>query len=148
MSLRRTYKTDKLAEVKGVRVVVGINEFNKGEMAITLSRMSRSNTAYTTAMEAATRDHAGDIAAGTMDEKLADDLMRGVFADVILLGWENIPLFDITGEEADKGSVAEFTKANALKLFDELPDVYDNWEGRAKKASTFREVAREKNAKN
>lgn len=148
MSLRKTFKTDKTAEVEGVEIEVGVNEFNNNPITIRLARMSRSNKRYTKRLELVTRPHQSAIQNESLDNELAAKMMREVFVDTVLLGWGNVPKFDLTGIDADKDKELEFTRDNALALFTELPDLYDDWEDRAKKSASFREKTMEDAAGN
>lgn len=147
MGLRKTFKTDAAKEVAGVEIPVAVNEHNGKPITITISRMSRSNKRYTKALEEATRPHSAAIANETLDNELGNKLLREVFVDTVLLGWSNLPKSDLTGVDTDTEELP-FSRENALALFDEMPDLYDDWEGRAKKASNFRETIREGNAGN
>lgn len=144
MSLRKIYATDAKKETNGVRIEVGINEHNGKAMAITVSRMSRNNQKYQQAFTEKFDPHMTAIQADAMDEMLARKLVRELFVDEILHGVENVPLSDLTGKDEDNSAVMEYTRENVLALFEKYPDVYDDWEGRAKKASNFREAAKEK----
>lgn len=143
MSLRNTYKTDNAKETNGVRVVVGVNEFTGDEMAINVSRMSKSNKIYAKAAEKKFSPHTAAIQNETIPEALAARLMKELFVEVILHGWEGFSLYELTGNDDDKLTPLEYNSDNAMKLFAELPDVYDAWEAQAKKAANFREAERE-----
>ncbi|WLJ71194.1 hypothetical protein [Sphingomonas phage Birtae] len=147
MSLRGTFKTDKTKEVEGVEIPVGMNDHNKLPITIRISRMSRSNKRYTKALEEATRPHSSAINNETLDNEIGSRILQEVFVDTVLLGWGNLPKSDLTGNDEDTDELP-FSRENALALFEELPDLYDDWESRAKKASTFRESERSKSAKN
>lgn len=147
MSLRKTFKTDKTAEVEGVEVAVAMNDHNNEPIFIRISRMGTTNKRYTKALNKVTQPHQAAIQNGAMDNDLARKMLQEVFVDTILLGWKNLPKSELTGDEADKDEL-EFTRENALALFDEMPDLYDDWEGRAQKASSFREQEREASAGN
>lgn len=138
-SLRKTFKTDKNAEIKGVKVPIGINEHNNREMSITLTRMTRTNKKYAQALDEATRPHQAAIQAETINDDFALKMLQGVFADTILLGWDNIPKSELTGNDDDTDELL-FTRENVMALFEEMPDLYQDWKGRAEKAATFREV--------
>lgn len=147
MSLRKTFKTDHAAEVNGVWVPVGMNEHNSKPIEIHISRMSKANKRYTKALEAATRPHMAAIQNESMDNDLGAKLLQEVFVDTILLGWKNLPKSELTGNDGDKAELP-FNRENALALFAELPELYDDWEDRAKKAANFREAQQEVAAKN
>lgn len=147
MGLRRNFKTDPTRENEGVEIEVDINEHNKQPIKIRIARMSKSNKRYSKRLEEVTRPHQSAIANETLDEGLGNKLLREVFVDTILLGWSNLPKSELTGVETDTDELP-FSRENALSLFEELPDVYDDWEARAKKNSNFREEARKAAAKN
>lgn len=147
MSLRKTFKTDKTAEVEGVEVAVAMNDHNNEPIFIRISRMGTTNKRYTKALNKVTQPHQAAIQNGAMDNDLARKMLQEVFVDTILLGWKNLPKSELTGNEDDKDEL-EFTRENALALFEEMPDLYDDWESRAQKASSFREQEREVSAGN
>lgn len=70
-----------------------------------------------------------------------------MFIDTILLGWDNLPKSELTGNDEDT-ELLDFTPENAQALFDEMPDLYNDWESRAQKAAAFREAEREVSAGN
>lgn len=158
MALRKTFLTDKKLEADGVEVPVAINEYNGEPVTITISRMGTVNKRYTKAIDNATKPHQSAIQNGSMDNDLARKLVQGVFADTVLLGWNNLPASDLNGHDLDwaaeeSGRVADseplpFSKENALALFELMPDLYDDWEKRATQAASFREQGREVNQGN
>lgn len=147
MSLRKTFKTDKTAEIEGVEVEVAVNEHNGRPITIRLARMSTTNKRYTKELDRVTKPHMAAIQNDAMDNDLARKMLQKVFVDTILLGWSNLPKSELTGNAEDTEDL-EFTADNAMALFDEMPDLYDDWEGRAKKAAAFREAEKEKSAGN
>lgn len=142
MSLRKTFKTDHVAETEGVWLDVAVNDHNGKPIRVKLSRMSSSNKRYTAELNKVTKPHQSAIQNDSMDNELARKMLRQVFVNTILLDWDNLPKSDLTGNPADVEPL-EFTRENALALFDEMPDLYDDWESRAMKASVFREAERE-----
>ena len=147
MSLRKTFKTDKTAEIEGVEVDVAVNDHNGKPIKIRIARMSTSNKRYTKELNRVTKPHQAAIQNDAMDESLARRMLQEVFVDTILLGWSNLPKSELTGDDADTEEL-EFNRDNALALFDEMPDLYNDWESRAQKAAAFRESEREANAGN
>jgi hypothetical protein len=147
MGLRKNFATDRALENDGVEIDVDINEHNNLPIKIRVARMSKSNKRYAKRLEEATRPHQSAIANETLDQELGSKILREVFVDSILLGWSNLPKSELTGDPKETADLP-FNRENALKLFEELPDVYDDWEARAKKAANFREAERTSNAKN
>lgn len=147
MSLRKTFKTDTRAEVEGVEIEVGMNDHNNLPITIRIARMSKANKKYTKRLEAVTRPHQSAINNESLDNDVAAKLMQNVFVDTILLGWNNLPKSELTGIDTDSDDLP-FTRDNALALFAELPDMYDDWEDRAKKSAAFREADKDAAAGN
>lgn len=139
MSLYNQFETNKEAEVEGVEVEYGANA-DKTVPKFRISRMSKANKKYTKALERATRPHRRAIELETMNNDLAERLFMGVFVDTVLLGWSNV--------QDREGKNIAFNKENALKLFTDLPELYDDLQEKAKKASLFREEAIEEEAGN
>lgn len=147
MGLRKNFKTDVTLENEGVEIQVDMNEHNNQPILIVVSRMGKTNKRYAKQLEEVTRPHQTAIANETLDNDLGAQLLREVFVDTVLLGWSNLPKSELTGDPKDTADLP-YTRENALALFAEMPDLYDDWEARAKKASNFREAARKANAKN
>lgn len=141
MSLRKTFKTDQRAETEGVEVEVAVNDHNNEPIKIRIARMSSSNKRYTKELNKVTKPHMSAIQNDAFDNDLARGMLQKVFVDTILLGWSNLPKSELTGNDADTEDL-EFTRENALALFKEMPDLYDDWESRAQKAAAFREAER------
>lgn len=139
MSLYNQFETNKDAEVEGVWVEYGANE-DGSIPKFKISRMSKANKKYTKALERATRPHRRSIELETMNNDLAERLLMEVFIDTVLLEWQNIKQRD--GVELD------LTKKNAMKLFEDLPELYDDLQEKAKKASLFRDETLEEEAGN
>jgi hypothetical protein len=147
MSLRKTFKTDKNAEQEGVWIEVAVNDHNNKPIRIKISRMSSTNKRYTKELNKVTKPHQSAIANDALDNDLARKMLQEVFADTVLLDWENLPKSELTGNDEDVEEL-EFNRENAIALFTEMPDLYDDWESRAQKSAAFREAEREIAAKN
>jgi len=147
MSLRKTFKTDRTAEIEGVWLEVAVNDHNSKPIRIKISRMSSSNKRYTKELNKVTKPHQSAIQNDALDNDLARKMLQEVFADTVLLDWENLPKSELNGNDEDT-ELLEFNRENALALFKELPDLYDDWESRAQKSAAFREQEREGASKN
>lgn len=146
MSLSKQFHTNPEAEQEGAWVDYGPNS-DKTVPGFKLSRMAKSNKRYAKTIDRVTKPHRRSIELETMDDELAESMFAEVFVDTILLDWRNIPLSDVTGNDKDKG-FAEFNRDNALALLKRLPELYEDLQDKAKKASLFREDALEREAKN
>lgn len=139
MSLYSQFETNKEKELKGVAVEYGPNA--DGTIpTFYVTRMSRSNVRYTKRLDAATKPHRRSMELETMDNKLAEKISMSVFVDTILTGWENV--------QNRKGEVVPHSKEAATKMLTELPDLYDDLQTRASKATLFRDEEVEEEAKN
>jgi hypothetical protein len=139
MSLYKEFETNQAAEVEGKFVEYGAND-DGSIPAFKLARMSKVNKRYTKALERATRPHRRAIEMETMNNELAERLFREVFVDTVLLDWRNV--------QDREGKKLAFNRENALKLLTDLPELYDDLQEKAKKASLFRDDASEKEAGN
>jgi hypothetical protein len=139
MSIYEQFETNKEKEIGGVAVEYGANK-DGSIPTFYVTRMSRSNKKYIKNLEKATRPHRRAIELETMQPDQAEKISMGVFVETVLLGWKNV--------QNRKGEVVTFTKEAATKLFNELPDFYDDLQSKASKASLFRDEALEEEAKN
>lgn len=147
MSLRSTFRTDKTSEVEGVWQEIGVNDHNGEPIRVKISRMSASNKRYTKMLNRVTKPHQAAIQNDALDNDLARKMLREVFIETVLLDWENLSKSEVTGNPEDTDALP-FNKENANKLFDEMPDLYDELESRAQRAASFREQEIEENAGN
>lgn len=139
MSLFEQFKTDADKEKNGVRIEYGANA-DKTVPTFIISRMSKVNKKYTKAIEVSTRPYRRQIELEIFPEDKAVELMKKVFVDTVLLGWENV--------QDENGVLIPFNRDNALELFGKLPELYEDLEAQAKKAALFRVEAQEAEAKN
>lgn len=141
MSLSSTYKTNQSKEVAGVRVVKGMTEDNR-EIAFTIGRSGKANKRYTKAMERLAKPHARAIQLETLSPEMAEAINMQGFIEGCLLGWENVPMSDVTGNPESEGDAA-FSRQYAQMLFENLPDLYADLTNDASKAALFRDDALE-----
>lgn len=139
MNLYKLFKTDENLETDGIFIEYGETDDGK-PVRIRIARAGGKNTAFTKALEKATRPHRKAIQSGSMDNATADRLYRDVFADTVVLGWENV-----TGPD---GKPLEFNKENVLKLFQDLPDLFQDLREQAANAALFREAVLEEDLGN
>lgn len=142
MGLRKTFRTDRTLEIEGVWLEVALNDHNDNPIRIKIARMGSSNKRYTKALEQASKPHQSAIQNSALDNEIAKRMLQKVFLDTILLDWENLPKSELTGNDDDE-ELLEFNRDNAEALFAELPELYDDWEQRARSAAAFREAEKE-----
>lgn len=130
MNLYNLFKTDENLETDGIWIEYG--ETVDGQpIRIRIARAGGKNKAFTKALEKATRPHRKAIQTGSLDNATADKLYREVFVDTVVLGWENVT--------DAAGNPLEFNRENALKLFIDLPDLFQDLREQAANAALFRE---------
>lgn len=142
------FKNDENLETKGV-------ELDYGDFRITVARAGGTNKKFPKTFEAKTRPYRRAIAAGTLDPEVDRKVMAEVYADSVVLGWaRNVKNEDgsvtvkngvIPGPD---GEDIPFTKANVIKLFMDLPDLFADVVEQAGKIGLFREDEKEVDAKN
>ena len=141
MSLYKQFKTNADKEMEGVEIEFNEATNDDGSVpTFVISRMGKSNKRYTKALEAATRPYRRQIELGTMKNEVAEEIFLNVFVDTVLKGWKNV--------RDENGAELAFGKQAAVKLFQDLPEVYERLQEEAKQSANFRDLALEDEAKN
>lgn len=109
-SLFSKFKNDPNREQQGVTLDLGDG------VKIQVARAGGANAAFERRLAAVTKPHRKLIQTGLIDKKLADELVAQVYAETVVLGWENV-----TDED---GTVLDFTVDNVKKVFTALPDLF------------------------
>uniref|UniRef100_A0AAU7YUE3 Virion structural protein n=1 Tax=Stenotrophomonas phage vB_SmaS_QH3 TaxID=3229738 RepID=A0AAU7YUE3_9CAUD len=139
--LHKQFKTNSAKESEGVEIEFPEAQNDDGTVpTFVISRMGKSNKAYSKALEAATRPYRRQVELGTMKNEVAETLFMGVFVDTILKGWKNV--------QDENGQPIAFSKDSAIALLGELPDVYERLQEEAKLSANFRDSVLESEAKN
>lgn len=139
MSLYKTFKTSQDLERSGI--VLNYGETKDGRpIEIRIARAGGSNVLYQKKLEAAVKPHRRAIQLDAMDPKQLERILCRVYAESIVLGWENV-------EDSD-GRPIPFSVDACVKLFTDLPDLFADVQAQAQQASHFREFLREQDAGN
>lgn len=132
------YKTDKNLELQGIFFEVGeIKEPGpdgqevKKPIRFKIARAGGANSNFAKAMERESKPFKRAIQTKTLSNEKADEIYRRAFVSGVLLGWENV-------RDQDNRDLA-FTFDNALKLFADLPDLFNDLREAATDAALFRE---------
>lgn len=145
-SLTKRYKTDKDLERKGVGI-----EFDKNDdgtvQRIDIARAGRANPEYLAVIDRIMKPHRRADTLGVLPAAKKDELTREAFAEAGIVGWSNIPASDITGDPKAVGYLP-YSKANAVSLLTNLPELYTDLIELAVGRETFLEVEKEEDAKN
>jgi len=141
MSLYKQFKTNAEKETEGVEIEFNEATNDDGSVpTFVISRMGKANKRYTKALEAATRPYRRQIELGTMKNEVAEEIFLNVFVDTVLKGWKNV--------RDENGAELPCSKQTAVKLFQDLPEVYERLQEEAKQSANFRDLALEEEAKN
>lgn len=139
MSLYNTFKTDRNLETSGVWLNYGPNS-KGGDQRIKVARAGGANKSFQKALTTKMRPFRRQLETGTMDVAVADTLMLDVYAETVVLGWENI--------EDQDGNELPFSVENVKQLFADLPDLAADVRSQAQEIAIFRADIAEASAKN
>lgn len=118
-----TFGTDSDLEKKGVWF-----EIQPG-VRFLCARMGGANKTYQRSLSKKMKPYQRQFQTGTLDPEVAENLMRDVFIEAVLLDWEGV-----TDKE---GEPLEFNPNNAQWLFRELPDLYRALTDESEKVSNY-----------
>lgn len=149
MSLYAQFQTDKNVEKEGVVLEYGKTADGR-TISIRIARAGGANTRYSKLLEAATKPYRRQLQNETMDNEVAEAITKKVYAQAVVLGWENVefPVLDKDGKMTGKFEEAKFTVDNCVKLFTDLPDLWADIQQQATRAALFRQDILEADAKN
>lgn len=134
------FETDQEVEQKGV-------ELDYGAFYFTIARAGGANSRYKKVMAAKTKPFRRLIQEGRMPEAKSKELMHEAVAETVVLGWgsKKHGHGKMIGKQ---GEAIDFTHANVIKLFNDLPDMFqDLWE-QANSVALFRATEEEEDAGN
>lgn len=134
MNLFKTFGTDKDMEKDGIWIQYGETPDGK-PVRFRIARAGGANTEYAKASEKALKPYRKMIQNDALEEELAQKILRKVFVDTVLLGWENVRNID------DKD--IPFSKENAIDLFTKLPDLLMDLRKDSEKTALFKAEVRE-----
>lgn len=136
MSLAKLFKTNPAMERDGILVDYGPNEElplvdgAHPQMRFKIARAGGANQAHNKAVERLIKPHKRTVQTGNLSNELAKSIDRAAWMETCLLGWENISL---------EGEVLDFSKENAERLFNALPDLYADLREQSNNMALFRE---------
>ena len=137
------FQTDADAEKNGVFI-------DYGSFRVKLARAGGANKRYNRLLEAKSKPYRRAIQTKTMDNELAEKLMRDVFVEVCILGWD-VKIDDDewkSGILNEKKEIVPFNKANVLRTFEMLPELFTDLSDQATLLSNYRLGELEEDAKN
>lgn len=142
MNLYSLFKTNPSMETEGIMVEYGtvVRDGQEVPVRIKIARAGGGNTAFEKALEKATRPYRKALQNNRMDPEIAAKIYKEVFVDTVLLGWDNVafPVLDASGKVAGE-EFLPFNRDNALRLLNDLPDLYADLREQALNGNLFRE---------
>jgi hypothetical protein len=128
------FKTDTEIEVKGV-------ELDYGDFYLVIARAGGKNKAFAKYMERAMRPYRRALQTDTLSDEVAEQVLKQAYAEKIVLGWgcKDDEGEMCHGEMKDgNGEMMPFSAHNVVKLFDDLPDLFQDVREQASKVGLFR----------
>lgn len=138
-ALFRQFGTNKQAETEGVVLEYGTASNGK-KISIRVARAGGSNTKFAKMAEHKLKPMRRQIQNETADKEDVDRAMREVYADAVILGWENV--------ENEHGELLEFTRENVLYILEALPELWKDILKASESIALFRQEIREADAGN
>jgi hypothetical protein len=128
MSLYSQFQTDQKLEKEGILLEYGTN--SKGDpVRFRISRAGGSNQHYAKRLEVLAKPLRRQLQTETADVAALERLLRQVYAETIVLGWE--------GVEDEHGNELSFSVENCKKLFDDLPDLFKDIQEQSQRVALF-----------
>lgn len=139
MSLYSQFETDADIERAGIELIYNMGA-GKPPVVIRIARAGGGNTRYQRVLDVKTKPYRRQLATETIEPSTLDTIMREVYAEAVVLGWSNV---------TDKNDEPmEFSKANVVKLFTDLPDLFSDVQSQAQKVALFRKQVLDASAGN
>jgi hypothetical protein len=139
MSIYKQFLTDTSAETDGAEIVFAANE--DGTIpTFRVARMGGANKRYAAELTRQTRPLTAAIRNGMLSDDQAKRISLNVFIETVLLDWYNM--------QDAAGNIISYSKPAARKLFEDLPDLYEELVRQAMAITTFQIAELDETAKN
>lgn len=162
MSLFSQFKTSPDLEVKGILFDYGVNARVRAKLlaegatpqqateraAVTfrVARAGGANTKFQRVLERKLKPYRRQIQAETMENELAERLLREAYAETVIIGWENVDGED--GVVGRSGESLPYTVQHCFELMTALPDLFKDLQAQAGSMALYRAEVLEADAKN
>ena len=134
MNPYQLFATDKQAETEHGIIL------DYGTFRMRILRAGGSNRKFIETLNRRLKPYRRQIENDTMDSDMAQRIMAEVYADTVIIGWDEVP-------DAE-GSPLEYCRNNVIKLLTDLPELFRDIQEQAGKAALFRAAEREDEQKN
>lgn len=133
-SIYEKFATDKKAEQEGITL-----DYGDG-MEIRIARAGGSNTKFESLIQSKLRKYERLRQNDLLEIAVLRPIMREIYAEAIVLGWSGVTDRD--------GNTLPFNKENAVQLFTDLPDLFEDIVVQSQRAALFRQTVLETEAGN
>jgi len=133
MNVYDMFETDKDVEAGGL-------DLDYGEFKITIRRSGGANQQYNKTVEQLAKPHRRAIQTETIDANVINKLLSDAHAKSVVIGWDGVKDRD--------GNEIPFNVENCIKLFDDLPDLFEDVKEQAAKTGLFRKTVLEESVGN
>jgi len=143
MSMYSQFKTDAAMEQSGVWL-------DYGDFKVKIARAGGANNKFTKLLETRTKPFRRAMQTETMNNDKAMELLRGVYAEAIVLAWETKVdgVFKSGIENPEGGDLIKFSAEAVTDVFNALPDLFADIQEQSNKVAIFREELLESDAGN
>jgi len=139
MSLYDQFSTNKQAETVGIWIKYDLED-GKPSPRFLVARVGGSNIKFSKALAALMKPHQYAMQNGSLSIEKQNAIVLEAFCSTVLLNWENVVTQD--------GAELAFCKENAIGLFTDLPELYEDLKGQASSMALFKQQQLEAVAKN
>ena len=144
----KQFQTDESLEKTGVELLYD-------GFRVTIARMGGANKDFSKTFDRKTKPYRRAIETGTASSAVLEKITIETVAETVVLNWEVEVDGEVEGErvwkrgiEAEDGSILDFTVANVIQTFENLPELALDIVNQAKRAELFRKDIRELEAGN
>jgi len=142
MSMYSQFATDQGLEKNGIVL-------DYGHFRVTVSRAGGSNKKFQRALESKTKPYRRQIQNDSMDDIVAERILREVYAQTVIQNWETLDGEKWKkGIESQDGKVLPFCDQNVFDTLTNLPELFADIQTQASKAALFKQTTQEDDAKN
>jgi len=101
-----------------------------GSFSVSILRAGGANTKFATVLFEKTKLFKNRLVTDLLDESASQSMLAEVYAESVIIGWDNFRDRD--------GKVMEYTKQNVVKAMLDLPDLFLNIRSHASSLNTFK----------
>lgn len=136
------FETDETMEQEGIIL-------DYGDFRIRIAHAGGSNKKFSKLLDRRLKPYERQLAAKTMDNDVAAKILREVYAETIVLGFEvKAEKGFVSGVPVKDGNPATYSIKEVVRIFTEIPRLFIDVKQQAEDFALFRSVEQEEAAKN